>query len=370
MSKINSALDEAVVQGIVSAQQGAALASLFAARGLVAGDFSLPRDSEPAQAGNDSEAPRFLRGFHDILITIGVVAALTGLWGFVETALAPAGAIGASLAVLTAIFILAEFLVRRQRLALPAFVLTGFTLVAAGYLANALQGAAKLNAGDEATISIMALAAFGALALSYWRYKVPAALAAMIAAALAAGFMALLALIGAFNAGGEFEPRVVALLALLFALGLFGAAMRFDLADKNRVTRHSDVAFWLHLIAAPALLYSAFSLVFGIDGFGGSEGPAPKAGAALLALAIIGLLMVAGIIIDRRAFVTSGLISLGIALYALFSRAGVTWSSLTPFVLLMVGITVLLLGTGWAWLCQLLLAVLPQSLRDRLPPAV
>ncbi len=65
------------------------------------------------QAWSDTETPRFVRGFHDVLITIGVAVALGGLWG-----------LAALYAVLPAIIVLSEILVRRQRLALLTVSLT------------------------------------------------------------------------------------------------------------------------------------------------------------------------------------------------------------------------------------------------------
>ena len=71
------------------------------------------RASEPVSPVEESEAPRFIRGFHDILITIGLVVGLVGL-----------GGLASIYAVIPAAIVLAEILVRRQRLALPAVTLT------------------------------------------------------------------------------------------------------------------------------------------------------------------------------------------------------------------------------------------------------
>lgn len=361
MPSISQALDQATSEGIVTMEQAARLRDLMAAQGL--GGVAGNTDGEAASMPEETEAPRFLRGFHDILITIGVIAALGGLWG-----LASAGAMGpviGPVATLLSIIPLAEFLVRRQRLALPAFVLTVFTVVAAGYLGEALSGDIKFRFGEEAGGAIAALLAVGALAPFYWRYKVPAALAAMIAAAAGFAFLTSLTLLG----GNEPpSPRLAGLLGLVFSAALFAIAMRFDLSDRLRRTRRSDVGFWLHMIAAPSLLYSAFALMFGIAGFSDAGPASPQAQTAIMALGVIIALMATGIIIDRRAFVTSGLISLGVALYALFFQAGISATGLTPFVVLMVGITVLLLGTGWVRLRAILLGLFPHSLREMLPP--
>ena len=38
-------------------------------------------------------------------------------------------------------------------------------------------------------------------------------------------------------------------------------AMSFDMSDRSRVTRRSDCAFWLHLLAAPLIVHSLVSMV-------------------------------------------------------------------------------------------------------------
>ena len=54
---------------------------------------------------------------------------------------------------------------------------------------------------------------------------------------------------------------LLAAISLLCALGLFATALYFDFGDRLRRTTRSDIAFWLHLGAAPALLYSTVSLM-------------------------------------------------------------------------------------------------------------
>ncbi|MBB3309220.1 hypothetical protein FHT78_000949 [Rhizobium sp. BK196] len=110
MTELRSILDEAAREELITAEAGERLVPFLAARGVVV-DAHAAGSLEPAWS--DTETPRFVRGFHDVLITIGILIVLPGLWGL------------ASLyAVLPAILVLAEILVKRQRLALPAVVLT------------------------------------------------------------------------------------------------------------------------------------------------------------------------------------------------------------------------------------------------------
>ena len=44
-------------------------------------------------------------------------------------------------------------------------------------------------------------------------------------------------------------------LLLLCGLAVFALAMRFDLSDPKRQTRRTDIAFWLHMLAAPLIVH-------------------------------------------------------------------------------------------------------------------
>lgn len=315
-------------------------------------DFDNSPDAVSGQTFEDREAPRFIRGFHDILITIGILIALGGLW-----------ALSNALFVIVAIIGLAEFFVRRQRLALPAFTLTIMLLPTVGSL-FAYGSGNEYKAGISFFVAqLVALAAF------YWRYRVPVALAGLIWSGFGLAFMLALALFG----GGrdpdyiaENYPRLLGLIGLAVTLGMFWVAMWFDMKDRTRVTRRSDVAFWLHLATAPLLLYSLFFVLFGEEGFWWSG--TPSLGEAMAAIGMVTLMVLVGIIIDRRAFVTSGLISLGAALAVITRETGLDVSSVSAFAFMAVGVIVLLLGSGWQTLRGFILAGLPEAITMKVPP--
>ena len=48
---------------------------------------------------------------------------------------------------------------------------------------------------------------------------------------------------------------------LLLGIGVFLFAMWWDASDRARLTRRSDVAFWLHLLAAPMIVHPVFTLL-------------------------------------------------------------------------------------------------------------
>ncbi|MFX8102685.1 hypothetical protein ABTK91_20200, partial [Acinetobacter baumannii] len=82
-------------------------------------------------------------------------------------------------------------------------------------------------------------------ALHWRRFRVPitwAAAAAVLALALGKGLLS--------------EWQMPAL--VLAGLATLAAAVGWDISDRLRRTRRADVAFWLHLLAAPLLVHSSF----------------------------------------------------------------------------------------------------------------
>lgn len=351
MSDIGKFLEVARKRALIDNRTHAALEGLRVelAGGEVSEDARSAMLMETAPQA-DSEAPRFIRGFHDVLITIGIIIAIGGLW-----------ALGSALVVIPAIIVLAEYFVRRQRLALPAFTLTVLLALAVGNVAVASFDASNSVAG----IGLFAALA-AALAAFFWRYRVPVALASLIVAGFGLAFFLILAAMGV-DTWQMLDARLMGAIGLALTIGLFAVAMRYDLADPSRVSRSSDIAFWLHLTTAPLLIYSLLVVLFGEDGFWWAD--KPEMSEALTAIIIVILMIVIGIVIDRRAFVTSGLVSLGAALGILTQETGVDISSVTAFAFLAVGVIVLLLGAGWQKLRGVVVSLMPHSWRAKLPPA-
>ena len=94
------------------------------------------------------------------------------------------------------------------------------------------------------------------------------------AAAVAGIAMALLAA----ALGDRIEDMRDLMLAAVLLLGVavFLYAMRWDSSDPARLTRRSDVAFWLHLLAAPMIVHPVFTLLGLNDGDATIIGAASK----------------------------------------------------------------------------------------------
>ena len=360
MSNNGEILQEAKARGIISPDQHDQLLTLQRERSG-AGDGPVPggyfaelrqrNDAEDnAKDGRALEMPRFVRGFHDIIITIGIIAVAAGVVMLLHTS-----------ALIPLSLLLAEIFIRRQRLALPAFTLTGVFIIGSFALAIRLLDDSLPEIGITPLLAIN----FVALCLFYWRYRAPVALACLIVTGLSILFALAWISIDAVHVGND--ALWIGLLSLGFALLSFAIAMRFDMLDLRRVTRRSDVAFWLHLVTAPALLFSLLLLIFlGGELWWEADGTIN----ALITILIVAGMMLAGILIDRRAFVTSGLISLGAAVYYMFVHEGGLGEQFqaAAFSLVVVGLMVLSLGACWRASRGLIVPRLPPAIQAKLPP--
>jgi hypothetical protein len=364
---LKALLDQAAREGIINVSQVDPLAGYLTAhgyagipagaanRGGILAGLSQPKDGGLLLPSEESEAPRFVRGFHDVLITVGIIIALTG-----------AASLLSALVLIPAVILLAEILVKRQRLALPAFALTIAYIIGVVWLVSM---AIDRNASSVMSNMISGYAACAAaLVPFYWRYRIPVSLAALILSAIGFCFFLSLRALGAtaLDSGAVAVPALVS--GFVFSLAAFGAAMYFDVQDRKRVTQRSDVAFWLHLGAAPALLNSALGLALWNTGSGGYWVQNLSVGQSGIALVLITLFMLSGIIIDRRAFVTAGILSLGYAISTFVKGVNFEGNNLFAISALAVGIIVLVIGTGWLPIRARVVGVLPKSIQDLVPP--
>ena len=99
----------------------------------------------------------------------------------------------------------------------------------------------------------------------------------------------------------------------------------FDMSDRERLTRRSDCAFWLTLIAAPLIVHPVAGLI-------SSGEDADHARPMLLTIAVVVVFALVALIVDRRAFLVSSLAYLGGAivscLHAGWRRAERLWITL------------------------------------------
>lgn len=352
---------------ISDAALAAALARQLLTPDQVAGLRALEAEvGGAAQQPADDEAARFVSGFADIFVALGLLLFLWALGLFMDLG---AGAPLSAAGLAAASWLLAEFFTRRRRMALPSilllivFVLSSF-LGAFEVAAVAIPGGPAMPAlgawlmeGARALPAAIA-AAFATLmaAMHYVRFRVP------ITVAAGAGLVALLVVALALVVVPHLP--ILGFDAVLMGCGLaiFALAMRFDMSDRERLTRRSDIAFWLHLLAAPLIVHPLLSGLYHEDGLAPGLG-----GAAAVLVLFIGLALVA-IVIDRRALLVSGLTYAGVAFSALIRAFDLAPASrLMPLVLLILGAFILGVSAGWQTLRRALLKKLPGRFARRLP---
>jgi hypothetical protein len=301
----------------------------------------------------DEEQFRLLTGFNDIFVTIAILLTLVATWWLILTLVPPAASPGIALLC----WLLAEHFTRRRRMALPSILLLLAFAGAAGLTGgDAMLRLAPQSAG--ATLWSMAFvvgvaAAALAAGLHWFRFKVPITIAVLTTAALSTAIGTALVV----------WPMTLLpwITELTFVCGLlvFAIALWWDTSDPGRVTRRSDVAFWLHLAAAPMLVHPVFALL-GLLGSGADLG---RAVAAVLVYAGLGVI---ALVIDRRALLVSALAYVLFATSSLLRSVGALSLSFALTGLL-IGGALLAMSVWWHSLRRPLLRQLPAGLRQRLP---
>ncbi|TPG12202.1 hypothetical protein [Sphingomonas oligophenolica] len=332
-----SDIDGAITAGALSVEAAAALRAHVAAG-----------HGEPAV---DEEHFRLLTGFNDIFVSIAVVLLLVAV---AQIGMRITPALGGVL-VAGAAWALAEFFTARRRMALPSILLLlAFVGGVAGACAGLIETVAphvsdRLGALAGAGVALAAALA----ALLHWRrFMVPITVAAGAAAVVATVIALALAAIPAMR-------DAIYPLLLIGGLAVFAVAMRWDLSDRARVTRRADVAFWLHLVAAPMIAHALFNLI-GV--FGAEIG----VGVAIVVLALYVAFGFVALAIDRRALLVSSLAYVLYAMYALFRSAGAIELS-AAFTAFVIGSALLCLSAFWHPIRRLVVGTLG-GLGARLPP--
>jgi hypothetical protein len=290
----------------------------------------------------DEEHFRLISGFNDIFVVIASLLLLTSLSWI-------GGDLYGNLLAAVAAWGLAEFFVRKRRMALPAIVLL---LAFVSYLFMASNALITLiNSSAAETLLVPSIVATAAAVLHWLRFRVPITIAAGTAALL----MSVLASLMYFdNISTYLVP-----LAVVIGFGVFAFAMYWDSKDTQRKTRHSDIAFWLHLLAAPIIIHPLFEII------GVLHGNINLLQASLVFILYIGIAIVS-LLIDRRALMVS---ALGYVVYVFstllsdIGHVGIGFA-VTAFT---IGSALLLLSAFWHKCRGFLLDFAPEKLKAYLP---
>lgn len=322
-------IDSAVAAGALTAEAAAAFRAHVA--------------KQKDESAVDEEHFRLVGGFNDIFVVIACLLLLASL-AWLGGELTPwLGAV----AVAAAAWFLGEFFIRKRRMALPAIIL----LLA--FVGGVLAGGIHLFGEGEKTYLAASLIAAAAAWLHWLRFQVPITVAAGTAVAVS-GIVALM-----FWLIPESKDWLSAISLTSGSVALL-LAMRWDATDTARVTRRSDAAFWLHLLAAPLLVHPVF---YSLGMFEGET-------TLWQAVAVIALYVVIAFVslcIDRRALMVSALVYVLYTFSALLKQYGVV-SLGFAITALVIGSSLLLLSAYWHPSRTFALRFVPPAVRKWLAP--
>lgn len=320
-------IDAAVYSGIITHEQASAV-KVFAA--------------ERARVGVvDADEPfKFLSGFRDVFIALGLT--LLAVAFISVAAVTESDLLTSILAAITA-WGMAELVAKRGRLALSSIIVSlGFvagTALSAGLAMDPDWVPYDIigSASPDTTAQFIdpglaaALAAVAAGAGFYARFKVPFVLAGLAVAIISFLLTSLELVAPVWTADNR--HFVVGILGLL----TFLAAMRFDASDVARVTQRADCGFWLHLIAAPLIVHTII----------GASGLSADADDALAIFALVAIITLVALIIDRRSMIVSSLVYAAATTLSTVSKLDGSYGS--PIVITLFALAALVIGLGLLW---------------------
>ena len=298
----------------------------------------------------DEENFRLISGFNDIFVVIASLLMIVSVSWVVRDA----SEILASMTIALLSWGLAEFFVRKRKMSFPAIVLL-MTFVSSlffGFM-DLFNNYSQINSNGSIALSAGITIIFTYL---HWRrFGVPITVASGMIVAIAFVISTIISI------SPPLEDFIFFFI-LLAGIITFVIALRWDMKDTKRVTQNSDVAFWLHLISSPLIVHSIFSLLGVFD-------DSDNGIITMISIIILYIILSSiSLIIDRRAFMVSSLAYVVYALNSLFNRYGIEDNSFA-IVGVIIGFSLLLLSAYWSKVRKVLLGLMPESVRHKVPLA-
>lgn len=310
--------------------------------------------------GNDEPFELF-RGFSEVFISVGLILLISGFVGI--SALSGVALITAATGIALC-WALAFYFTKRRRMTLPSMVLvTGFGMAMFGMSLALFNPLRFIGPNAESLLLSIGAVMLAAFALWYWVFKVPFTL--FLIGLTALGMILLVtttlrpdAAWSDFNSLFDLrQGSGLAIGTLVFGILAFIAGMFFDMRDPHRLGRMAASGFWLHLLAAPALVNTVAMSFWNMQ---------TTSGYALMGVSLV-LITLLALIVDRRSFLTAGIGYFGVLLAVVLNvdGDGFGWAAL----LIALGAFVTLIGAFWNQLRAAIMRTLPAFPgKDRLPP--
>ncbi len=343
-------LETALKRNIITVEQRAALQALA---------------HEPTQRAtpepNSEEQFRFITGFNDIFLAIGVILFIVAM-SLVANQLFDFSFTG-YLFVTATMWLISEILATRLRRAIPSMLAAGafvvFALLATNSAIERFAGTLSAASGDVFQLYGLSIAACFWTIVYFYRFRLPFSVILIGGAFVSLGFLIVMSVFAGFSNGSTLfdSPLLPAVYALVSGLLILTMALRCDRADPERVSRRADYGFWLHLLAAPLIVHAMMYLIAGLS-TGDLEG-AISVGSALRVVAIFIALAIFALVINRRAILVATLTYLGAAVWYLISRNAGTADNAVLLTMLIISLFVIGLGIGWHPIRRTLMRIPP-----------
>ena len=278
---------------------------------------------------NKEEPLKFIRSFGDVFIALGIILLavslnMTSLSGYY------------SLVPVVGFIIIAEWLVRIRRLALPGIVI----LISILFFINK----AFSFDNENATTLGLSIIGLGSL-LFYLRYKMPFSLLP-----LATSIVAIIIT----QIGMDILDNPITFMVL--GLIIFCIAMWFDSRDTKRQSHLSDSGFWLHLLAAPLIVHGTMISMLSSDKIWVQS----LSNDLLMIIFFAGFFLTA-LFVDRRAMLVSTQLYAIYALTQLLQSDLIASENVMIYVLMALGMFVIFFGTYWYKTRRIIFGVLSDS---------
>ncbi len=348
MSLTKDDIRASVASGTITEAQAASILALSDAR----------RGFRENLEGLDEPFELF-KGFNEIFIVVGLSILFAGWLGLTGISVLLGGqnngsSLLFSVIAMGGIALLARYFTLNRRMVAPSIALSMM------FATSALQfgfGLGNMISSETPTVWATASGVPALWMLIYWGiFRVPFALLLVALSVFATTFG--LTLVGGASLSDARQMFVLSgtgpFSLLTIALGLtgLGIALYFDMSDPHRVTRRAQNGFWMHIVAAPAIVNTIAITLFQSESSG-----------ALLVLALFLVAMsLFAIIIDRRSFLVAG-----IAYIVALAFTVVKGNAF--YIILLLGAGLVFLGAKWESIrCSLMTALPHFPGKTRLPP--
>lgn len=312
---------------------------------------------------NDDEPFEFFKGFSEIFVTVGLWLLFSGILAFGAVI---GGGLGVAATGMVLTWLFALYFTLKRRMSLPSISLAAGFGVFLGAFTLFLFDATGSNVDAWHLMTVGAVGMVGML-IYFRMFKLPFSMFVF-------GVFGLILIYSAMSHQGSSLPlrdfpkglfdlsdsTGLALGSLIFGLIAFGFGIYFDTKDPHRISRYSATGFWLHLLAAPAIVNTMALTLYNSGG----------TSAYFLTALLLFVVTVISLIIDRRSFLTAGIGYLGaIIVWAMGNNLGNETSMV--YTLLILGGFITALGTWWVQIRSWLMRLLPDfPYKDRFPPYI